>query len=186
MKLCWIDLETTSLSAKRGKIIEIGAVCASEFEIYSEFQTRIRHDDYGPDFEDAYRTHKISKELLQVTGKSSGEAKRLFYTWIKKHFFWEIANGGIMLAGQNIQKFDEWFLRQWMGQENFRKAFHYRSLDISPVIQFCRDCDILKTPDSKLKTVAFHLGIEYQAHCALADANAARTVYQRLKDYVQN
>jgi DNA polymerase III epsilon subunit-like protein len=186
-RICWLDLETSSLSPKRGRIIQIRALCARENEILSQFNHYMKHEDYGPDYEKTLAVHGITKGFLDGHGLTADEVRKKFLGWLNNYFKQEIEyqHMGIILAGKAIN-FDKYFVSTWLGSTLFNRYFHYHSIDVTGIVFFSMDCGALPEGGASLKTIAAKLGIALEnAHNSLEDIKATFKIYTKLVERLQ-
>lgn len=157
-KLCFVDIETTSSNAKKGQIIEVGAIIAQNGEILNTFDTLV----YSP---------FVPEDIIELTGIDSymlEDAPRI--EQVLKQFS-EFLGDSIFVA-HNVS-FDYNFIAESLYEYDMPPLFNacLCTLDISR-----------RTIVSKKYALSYlndMLGINIkQAHRAYADALAAFELYK--------
>ncbi|MBQ9991056.1 MAG: 3'-5' exonuclease [Lachnospiraceae bacterium] len=155
-----IDLETTGLSPKSDRIIEIGAARVREGRIVDTFQQLINpRMDLN---ERVVLLTRIRPEELQDKPELSEVLSGL-----------EEFLGEDILVGHRIS-FDYSFLKRAF--VNQKKTFEKRGIDTLRIARACvTDCE-----SKKLESLCKYFGITHQAHRALGDVLATVELYERL------
>lgn len=157
------DLETTGLSPKTDKILEIGALRVEAGEVTGTYETFI---DNGLDIPaEIVRLTGITKEMVQG---SPGEREAV-------EGFLDFA-GEAVLLGHNVI-FDYGFMKRAV--VNLGGSFERSGLDTLAISRSC----LPGLPGKSLDKMAAHYGIpQEQHHRALDDALTAARLYERLKE----
>ena len=157
-----LDLETTGLSPKYDKIIEIGAVKVMEGRVSDSFSTFVtpgrRLEEHvteitgitGEDLDGAPEIGEILPELLEFTG-------------------------GLPLLGHRIL-FDYSFVKH--AAVNLKLDFEKEGVDTLKLSRICHR----ELESKRLTDMCAFYGITYQAHRALNDAEATHRLYECLKN----
>lgn len=162
--LC-VDLETTGLSAKTDKIIEIGAVKVKNGQIVDTYGTFVRPGRALPE--------RVT-ELTGITEAALEDAPTIAQVLPG---FLEFAEE-LPLVGHRIL-FDYSFLKRAL--VNARLPFERSGIDTLKLARkFLSDL-----PSKKLSDLCLYYGIELQAHRAMEDARATHLLYQKLCDSFQ-
>lgn len=155
-----IDLETTGLSPKADRIIEIGAARVREGRIVATFQQLI-----NPRME-------LKERIVELTGI---EARELTGQPELSEVLPELEKflGEDILIGHRIG-FDYSFLKRAF--VNRKKEFEKQGIDTLRIARACvNDCE-----SKKLESLCKHFGITHQAHRALGDVLATAELYEKL------
>lgn len=156
-----LDLETTGLSPKHDKIIEIGAVKIIDGKIVDNFS----------EFVDPGR--KLTENVISLTGiteedlKDAPSPKEVIPALLE--FI-----GDLPLVGHRIL-FDYSFVKQ--EAVNLKLSFEKEASDTLKISRAC----FPELPGKKLTDMCEHYCIEYRAHRALNDAEATAKLYEYLK-----
>ncbi len=164
MEDCYValDLETTGLSAKKDRIIEIGAVSVENGEIRSTFSTLVNPRRQLPD---------CVVKMTGITQKSVDRAPQIEEILTDLSVF----IGDRVLLGHQIL-FDYSFLKR--AYVNAGKTFEKRGIDTLKLSRkYLKDL-----PSKRLPDLCRYYGIPQRAHRALEDALAAHYLYQKLKE----
>lgn len=157
--LC-VDLETTGLSPKLDKIIEIGAVKVKNGQIEDTFQTFV------------HPGRVLSEHVVKLTGISEADLADAPPIGETLPRFLEFAQE-LPLVGHQLL-FDYSFLKR--AAVNARLTFERSGVDTLKLSRkFLADL-----PSRKLSDLCEHYGIRLQAHRALEDAKATHFLYQKL------
>lgn len=190
-KVLWIDLETTGLNSLSHAIIQLAALVEIDGEIVEEIDLRMR----------PLAKHKIDEAALAENGLSEAEIRtyphqadqyRAFEALIARYVNRYEKLDKFILAGYNINTFDEPFLRQlFLDNAVDRKARKYGGYFGSWFFWPKRDVQTylaehlvehgLRLSDYKLSTVCEHFGIAINAHDALSDIQSTRALYRVLR-----
>lgn len=156
-----LDLETTGLSPKHDKIIEIGAVKIIDGEIVDNFSEFVNPG------------RKLTENVTALTGITENDlsgAKEPSEVIPKLLDF----IGDLPLVGHRIL-FDYSFVKQ--EAVNLRLTFEKEALDTLKISRAC----FPELPGKKLTDMCEHYCIEYRAHRAFNDAEATARLYEYLK-----
>ena len=157
-----LDLETTGLSPKNDRILEIGAVKIEHGKETQRMATLI-----NPQI-------KIPERITALTGISEEMVKgmpTIGETILELVEFCE----GFVLLGHNIL-FDYSFVKQWA--ENTGLKFEHQGIDTLKIARML----LPDLPQKGLQALRVHYGIEQEhAHRAFEDALVTHKLYQRLK-----
>lgn len=157
-----IDLETTGLSAKRDKIIEIGAVKVEQGQVTGEWGSLINPE------------RSLEERIVELTGIRDEElagAKKMREALPGLLEFL----GNLPLLGHCIH-FDFSFLKRAAVNEGF--AFERQGID---TLRIARKY-LAELESRSLGALCAHYGIAHSAHRAVGDARATVALYQKLAE----
>lgn len=162
-----VDLETTGLSAKECKIIEIGAVKVRSGEVVEEFSTFVNP------------RMKISSRITEITGITNDMVEGAPYDKEAMESFMNFCKDDVLL-GHNI-RFDYSFLK--VCAVNNRMEFDKPCMDTLKIARAA----LPELPSKSLTVLTKHFNLLHEsAHRALSDAMATSLLYQKLlTDYYQ-
>lgn len=157
-----LDLETTGLSAKKDRIIEIGAVLVEEGEIIDTFSTFV-----NPRME-------LPERIVEITGITQKDVDKAPEI---SEILTDLSDfiGDRVLLGHRIL-FDYSFLKRAF--VNKKMEFEKKGID---TLKLARKY-LPDFPSKRLPDLCVYYGISQQAHRALEDARAAHLVYEKLKE----
>lgn len=182
MKILYFDCETTGRSATANDIVQLSGIMEVNGQIVDEFNFRCQPFDYGT----------VEQEALTVTGLTVEELKSYpspqeMYTKLvslfDKHINRYDKNDKFYPAGYNVN-FDLDFLAKFFEKNNnkfFGAYCNWKAIDGLPIIRFMEYCNLLHLPNHKLGTVCEHFSIDIQAHDALSDIKATKTLIENLR-----
>ena len=185
--ICAIDTETTGLVPGYNDLVQMAIVPLNDkfqqnkaVPIFYIDLKPVRPENAHPK---AMQVNGLKLANLLTDGMDPFQAADLFETWFKALGLGP--NKKIMPLGHNY-KFDEGFLREWLGDATYEQFFHYEVRDTKSVALFHSDktwwkADDIQFPKRSLSYVAGRLGIQNErAHDALGDAVTTAEVYRRL------
>ena len=182
--ICWLDLETTGTNPQKHTIVQLAAAIEINGEIVDTFN-RWMQPLVGYD---------IEEEALKVMGKtlqeiSVGEDPLLvykdFYAFLAKYGYPKQKDKRYIPAGYNV-RFDLDFLSQWFndiseGPYAYWDMLQFNGIDpCGTIISLWRLGKLPGLKDCKLATVCEFFGIPLQAHDALSDLMATRTLAREI------
>lgn len=183
MKILYFDCETTGRSAVKNDIVQLSGMIEIDGVVKEEFNFRCQPFDFST----------VEEEALKVTGltledlKSYPLPKEMYtklVTLLSKYCNKFDKNDKFYPAGYNVS-FDLDFLANFFaknGDKYFGSWVNWKSIDGLPLMRFLEFCGSVRLENQKLGTVCEHFGIEIQAHDALSDIRATRSLIQKLKD----
>lgn len=184
-KILWLDLETTGLNPKKNDIWQVGMMIEVDGQVMDEADLKM-----------APRTpSSIDKKALEMSGHdkatmmSFSDPRAVMATFkeiLAKYVDRFDSDDKFVLAGFNIATFDDPFLREAFrkdGDKFYGSWFFNAVLDVRAFVPFLL-LRGYRFPDLKLETICEGLGIEIQAHDALSDIRATRTLWQFLRGFV--
>lgn len=180
-KILWFDCETTGLDPYRNGMIQIAALVEIDGEIKEELNLFLRPLD----------TDKVDQEALDVNGHTdveiwefppAEEAMVKFQEALGRHVDKFDKSDKFVMAGYFV-RFDMDFLRalfvkledRYFGSWFFNVTYDVQALIAERILRGFR------SPNYKLVTMCREFGIEIDAHDALSDIKATRTL-DRIKN----
>uniref|UniRef100_UPI00405790F5 3'-5' exonuclease n=1 Tax=Agathobacter sp. TaxID=2021311 RepID=UPI00405790F5 len=161
-----IDLEMTGLSAKRDKIIEIGAVRVRDGKVTETFETFVNPKCPIP--ERVTELTGITNEMVKDAMAEDDALKKLFAFL-----------GEDVLVGQNVG-FDYSFLKQWAVNKKY--PFEKKACD---TLKIARKLLPAEQPKN-LEALCAYFHIERRrTHRALDDAMETAQVFEKLKEITE-
>lgn len=166
------DLETTGLSSKNDRVIEIAAVKFSIAPDFELVESGTYHTYINPE-------RDIPAEITALTGITNEmvAAAPTEQECIKdiKDFF-----DGCIVGGYNIERFDNKFMQELCG----RYGFFFEPTGSVDGMKMAKNRlnKGIDVEDFKLQTVGSFFGIDFQAHSALDDT---RTVAQLIQIFLR-
>lgn len=161
------DVETTGLSSKNDRIVQIAAMKVQNEEVLDKLNLYIKvPKELGIDMSITERISGITEEFLEENGIDEYQAYCQFFNFIK----------GTTLVGHNVS-FDIEFIKAMKGRYN--NNFDYIYNPVFDTIQFAK----LLFPNSKHKLgiVSDMMGIELEnAHSADGDVEATYKIWQKI------
>jgi len=190
IKLCFIDVETTGLDAKKNGVIQIaGEIIFGQNAVYTVIETF--NFTVQP-----FVFDEITAEALTVNKKT---VKEIFTYNEPKIVFNEmmaILNRYVVRNNQNDKfffvgfnaKFDADFMREWFVKNQsryFGSYFYQPALDVLQLALFNLKDERVSMPNFKLGTVANHLNIiaEGNLHDARTDILLTKRIYFHFTDH---
>ena len=177
-KILWFDTETTGLT-ERSTIVQIAGIIEIDGEVKKKFNLRCRPFPGSEMSDKAFEITGLSKEeVMQYPDPKQvcQELKNIFARYIDK---WDRADKFIV-AGHNV-RFDVDQLTRWFrncGDKYLGSWINYRKqLDTLGLFMAMQIADVMpELENAKLETIAKFMGIEFDAHDAMADIEATRYI----------
>jgi len=177
-KILWFDTETTGLSDK-STIIQIAGIIEIDGEVKKTFNLRCRPFPGSEMSDKAFEITGLSKEeVMQYPDPKQAcqELKNIFARYINKFD----KTDKFIAAGHNVrfdvdqltrwfQKCGDKYLGSWI---NYRKQLDTLGLFLAMQITGAMP----ELENAKLETIAKFMGIEFDAHDAMADIEATMGV----------
>lgn len=162
-----VDLETTGLSPKENKIIEIGAIKVIDGEVAGSFETFVNP------------RVAISSRITELTGITDEMVQGAPYEKEAVESFIEFC-GDNLLLGHNV-RFDYSFLK--VAATNSKIGFEHVCIDTLRIARVV----LPELPSKSLDRLTTHFQLMHDnKHRALSDAQAASLLYQKLyQEYYQ-
>lgn len=181
IKMCWIDLETTGLSAQNDVPLEVGLKLTDhEGYIFAEASWLV----WEPNREYADAVASMIPFVVDMHTKSGliddmkggntrfGVEKRMI-EFLEENDALDLA---LPLAGSSIGSLDRPFLLQHF--PTFNTAISYRNIDISTLKELCK----MNNPTLYERIVPIIGGKEDSAHRVLSDIDASILEYRTYRD----
>lgn len=184
-KVLYLDCETTGTDPAKHDIIQLAGLIEIDGDVKSTFDFRCQPFDFDA----------IDAEALAVNGVTVDQLRQavppdavyhLFVSKLGRYVNKFDRSDKFTPAGYNVG-FDLEFLASFFRKNHddyFGSWQTWRAVDALPVVRFLEFCGLLSLPDHKLATVCEHFNIPLQAHDALADITATRTLIQKLRDWM--
>ena len=181
MKTIYLDTETTGLKPYKHDIHQLACLIQIDKEVVEEHDLRIR----------PRRPENIEPRALQIAGVTkeqimaypeSKEVYKTFLTILGRHIDKYDTSDKFTIIGYNV-RFDVDFIRSWfqaMDDPYFGSWFHSAVGDVMALAAFARQQGFVKPADSKLGTLCRSYDIELDAHDALNDIRATRSLAHKL------
>lgn len=183
-KILWLDTETTGLNPKVhglrevAFIIEIDGVEAEKgvFKInpFSYTSKNVEIDDY------ALSISNVTVSELLTYDRSSYCFKE-FMNVLTKYVNVNDKDDVFVIAGYNVS-FDVGFIKAWFREmglsDSYKGLFHYKNLDVFPLVITLKHLGLIDTVDDKLKTICDYFNIKLDAHKAISDIEATKKLYE--------
>ena len=177
MKCIYIDTETTGLIPGKNEVVQLAYIIEIGGEVKEEGNIFLRPE----------RPDTIEAEALAITGKTReelmtypirSEGYRKFVHVLGKYVDKYNKNDKFIWIGQ-CPDFDKQHIERLfkdLGDNYFGSWFDRRLCDLIALSWFMKMAGIFNPPDLKLTTVASTLGIQFEAHDALADIKTTRAI----------
>jgi DNA polymerase III epsilon subunit-like protein len=183
-----IDIETTGLDSDTDEIVQFAAVPVDEH--LEPVPNSFLHIYIRP--EDPAALNKMSEKTREAVkfGMTLEDAVGVFITWFENLHLLEYRR--LVPLGHNYIKFDERFIRNWLGTNTYDHYFDVVVRDTLTVAGFLNDLNDYQArpapfPDGlKLSTLASRLEVEYDTkslHDALYDAVLVSKVYKKMLQF---
>lgn len=186
-KILWLDVETTGLNPSLHGIRELGYILEIDGEIVGKDILYINPFSYNKQVE-------IDPKALELSGVTIEDIKEYpnstdglysFLTKLSSYIDHATKEDRFTIAGYN-PKFDYDFLFNWFEDngivKSFNQYFHYKVLDVFPLVMTLNHLNIIDTPNDKLKTVCEYFNIPIEAHNALSDITATKQLFEKITD----
>jgi DNA polymerase-3 subunit epsilon len=190
-KVLWIDLETTGLDPKKHGIIQLAALAEIDNDVVEEVDLLIRPlDKHQVEEEALAKSNRTEKEVREYP--TSAEQFKAFETFLARYINRYDKFDKFVLAGYNINSFDEPFLRQFFidnaktDKERkyggyFGSWFFWPKRDVQTYLAEHLLEIGLRLSNYQLSTVCEYFNIPIEAHDALSDIQATRILYNVLR-----
>ncbi len=188
-KILWIDTETTGLNPAKHGLRELAYILIIDGQEVKKDVLQIDPRTYK------HKMIEIDNKALELSNitiedfdnyDDSAYAFDRFSTLLE-YIDKEDKNDYFTLAGFNV-KFDNDFLREWFDDngdfdaEDFNSYFHYKIIDVFPLVFNLKHLGLIDTKNDKLKTVCEYFNIPIDAHNALSDIEATKNLYELIAD----
>ena len=182
-KILWLDTETTGLNPKKHGLREIGYIMVIDGQVVEKDVLYIDPRTYKKEIEIDNKALELSN--ITIDDFEDYGDSRCHFDYFREILDKYFKDGKFILAGFNV-KFDNDFLREWFYDNNagvdFKDYFHYKVIDVFPLVITLKHLGFIDTVDDKLKTVCGHFNIPIDAHNALSDIEATKNLYELISD----
>ena len=183
-KVLWLDVETTGLDCRKHGLREVGFIIEIDGVEVDKGVFKINPFTYTTkDVEiDAYALEisKVSIEDLKSYDRVSYCFKELMNKLVK-YVNVNDKNDCFVIAGYNVA-FDIGFIKEWFKEmgllDSYKDLFHYKSLDVFPLVFALRHLGLNIAENDKLETMCNYFDIQIDAHNALSDIEATKKLYE--------
>jgi DNA polymerase III epsilon subunit-like protein len=190
-KVLWVDLETTGTNPIRNGIVQLAALVDIDNHLEAELNLKMAPLAKAEIDPEALAVNEVTEEEIRGYPHQSDQYAT-FVALLSQYINRYEKLDKFILAGYNINAFDEPFLRQlFMDNAATRRDRKYGGYFGSWFFWPKRDVQVylaehiaehgLRLPNFKLATVCEHFGIPIDAHDALSDIQATRTLYRVLR-----
>jgi len=190
-KVLWVDLETTGTNPIRHGIIQLAALVEIGGILEAELNLKMAPLAKHEIEEEALAVNSVTQEEINTyphQSKQYPEFEALLSRYINRYEKLD----KFILAGYNINAFDEPFLRQLFLDNAatrrdrkyggyFGSWFFWPKRDVQTYLAEHIAEHGLRLPNYQLSTVCEHFNIPIDAHDALSDIQATRTLYRVLR-----
>lgn len=180
-KIIYFDTETTGLDPVKNDIIQLAGIIVVDSDIKEEFNFQIMPMNFESIQEEAITTHGITIDEMKRYPDSNTVYKQ-FIAMLGKYVDKYNKEDKFTPAGYNVD-FDINFLNQYFIKNMdvyYGSWFNWKRVDPLPLLYFLNYCNQIDLPNYKLSTVCEHFDIPINAHDALSDIYATRTLLRLL------
>lgn len=181
-KILWLDTETTGVNPYKHSIVQIAAIAETDGVIEGTFNHKMQPIAGAEIDLKALEVNNTTEEELR-TYMLPANAYELLVAFLGDHIDKYNKADKFVVAGYNV-KFDTDVLRQWFlafNDKYYGSWFFWPSIDVAQTFVEERLLGGTMLDDYKLATVCTYMGIQFDAHDAMADIEATRTLYYKLK-----
>lgn len=183
-KILWIDTETTGLDPKENDIWQLAYLIEIDGEVVDGQNMYIRPFDFNNIDDEALEVGGITVEkLLEIELTTEQAVAQIKRTW-KKYIDKFNRDDKFVIAGYWVH-FDAGFVRQMFhkaGDKYGIGSWCFSPLmDVSTFVGTAIARHGWRFPNYKLETVCDRLGIQIEAHDALSDIYATRSLYSAIQ-----
>ena len=187
-KILWLDTETTGLNPKIHGLREVAFIIEIDgnevekgvFKInpFSYTTKNVEIDDY------ALSISNVTVSELLTYDRSSYCFKE-FMNILSRYVNVNDKNDVFMIAGYNVS-FDVGFIKDWFREmglsDSYKDLFHYKNLDVFPLVITLKHLGLIDTENDKLETICKYFDISIDAHNSLSDIEATKKLYEAIVD----
>jgi DNA polymerase III epsilon subunit-like protein len=185
MKLLYFDTETTGLHPAQNDILTIGGVIEIDGHVKEEFYLEMQPFNYDTISPEALKVNKLTVDQIRKF-MSPNMAYRTLVSKFDRFIDKYNRADKFVCVGQNVG-FDIGFLTQFFlknGNKYCGSYIDYHYLDTMVLLNTLRYKNILKLENCKLETACKYFDIPIEAHNALSDIKATRSLFKKLIQYI--
>ena len=185
-KILRIDTETTGLNPAKHGLRELAYILVIDGQVVNKDVLQIDTRTYKTHVEIDDKALELSNVTIEDFDNFDDSAYAFDkFSTLLEYVDKEDKNDYFTLAGFNV-KFDNDFLREWFYDNDagteFKNYFHYKVIDVFPLVITLKHLGFINTKNDKLKTVCEHFNIPIDAHNALSDIEATKNLYELISD----
>lgn len=185
-KILWIDTETTGLNPAKHGLRELAYILVIDGQVVEKDVLQIDTRTYKTFVEIDDKALELSNVTIEDFDNFDDSAYAFDkFSTLLEYVDKEDKNDYFTLAGFNV-KFDNDFLREWFYDNDagaeFKNCFHYKVIDVFPLVITLKHLGLIDTENDKLKTVCEYFDIPIDAHNALSDIEATKNLYELISD----
>lgn len=185
-KILWIDTETTGLNPAKHGLRELAYILVIDGQVVKKDVLQIDTRTYKTFVEIDDKALELSNVTIEDFDNFDDSAYAFDrFSTLLEYLDKEDKNDYFTLAGFNV-KFDNDFLREWFYDNDagaeFKNYFHYKVIDVFPLVITLKHLGFIDTENDKLKTVCEYFDIPIDAHNALSDIEATKNLYELISD----
>lgn len=181
-KVLYFDVETTGTEPGKHGIIQLAALMEIGGDVVDTFNMKFQPHEGAEINLDALKITNTDPEELKTRATSS-DGYYSFMRFLNKHIGMYDKNDKAYPAGYNVQ-FDLGFLDTLFrihGNKFGTGSYqNWKKLDPLPILWYWDFIGAISLPDYKLATVCSHFDIQLNAHDALSDISATRTLLKNI------
>lgn len=179
-KLLYLDTETTGLYANKHGLTQVAAIIVIDGEEKDRINLKINTNTYP-------RPIKFEEKALEINGETiesiasyanSDDQLRKFVDLLD---FYLGTDDTYQVVGYNVS-FDIGFIKAWFKDWDYKYSefFSYKDIDVLALVRNLQLSGVIDTENAKLGTLCDYFDIPLDAHDAMNDIEATRTLYQLL------
>ena len=184
MKLIYIDTETTGLDPRLHALTEIACIVVVNGQEIDKKLLYINPSSYKKMMTidpQALEFRNVTLEEVEAYPSSKDQFED-FISFLDQYVDKYDKEDKFQIVGYNIG-FDIGFLKEWFADNDHKyygSYFSHKDIDVFALVKHLKLLYMLDTPNDKLETLCKHFGIEIDAHNALSDIEATRSLYKAL------
>lgn len=181
MKILWADCETGGTEPKTDALLQLSAIIEIDGKVIDEIDLKMKPLKNKAVHKEALDKQCRTMETIELFDPPI-ECFNKFYKFLQREP--KSKSNRFIVAGYNVD-FDLRFINQWFrdisgGPYKFWDYLQFSPIDVLPDLRTMRHVGLIKTPDTKLESVCKFFGIELEAHDAMSDIRATRTLTKRV------
>lgn len=178
-RLIYLDTETTGLQAGVHAILQIAYIIEIDGVVKKRGNFFINPKTY-------VKPRKVSPKALEVNGRTLEEFDDFTDAKTALNDFIKVLNRYIAVGEKLVpvaynSSFDVRFIQDWFKDQgclDYGKYFSYKDLDVFQLVKYLGYCGLFNTGSSqKLSSACKTIGLEFDAHDAVADIEATRDLH---------